>query len=36
LAKPEEYQDLRSFYQKVAAADQVQVVLDLPAGVKGN
>lgn len=36
LAKPEEYQDLRGFYQKVAAADQAQVVLDLPAGVKGN
>lgn len=36
LSKPEEYQDLRSFYQKVAAADQAQVVLDLPASVKGN
>jgi hypothetical protein len=27
LAKPEEYQDLRGFYQKVAAADQGQLVL---------
>jgi transglutaminase-like putative cysteine protease len=27
LAKPEEYQDLRGFYQKVAAADQEQLVL---------
>jgi hypothetical protein len=42
LAKPEEYQDLRGFYQKVAAADQEQVVLTMapaaqaaPAG-KGN
>ncbi|MDR3746536.1 MAG: transglutaminase domain-containing protein, partial [Acidobacteriota bacterium] len=26
-AKPEEYQDLRGFYQKVAAADQQQLVL---------
>jgi hypothetical protein len=41
-AKPEEYQDLRGFYQKVAAADQEQVVLTMapaaqaaPAG-KGN
>ena len=36
IAKPEEYADLRGFYQKVAAADQEQVVLDLPPGVKGN
>jgi hypothetical protein len=39
LAKPEEYQDLRGFYQKVAAADQEQLVLTAspaaPAG-KGN
>jgi len=39
IAKPEEYQDLRSFYQKVAAADQEQLVLTAspaaPAG-KGN
>ena len=36
-AKPEEYQDLRGFYQKVAAADQQQLVLSLapPVG-KGN
>jgi hypothetical protein len=36
-AKPEEYQDLRAFYQKVAAADQAQLVLTKapPAG-KGN
>jgi hypothetical protein len=27
LAKPEEYQDLRGFYQKVAAADREQLVL---------
>jgi hypothetical protein len=27
LAKPEEYQDLRGFYQKVAVADQGQLVL---------
>ena len=36
-AKPEEYQDLRSFYQKVAAADQAQLVLaKAPSAVKGN
>ena len=42
LAKPEEYQDLRGFYQKVAAAEQGQLVLTVapapaaaPAG-KGN
>ena len=36
-AKPEEYQDLRGFYQKVSAADQQQLVLttSAPAG-KGN
>ncbi|MGO8934993.1 MAG: hypothetical protein ACLPLZ_09105 [Terracidiphilus sp.] len=27
FAKPDEYQDLRGFYQKVAAADQGQLVL---------
>jgi transglutaminase-like putative cysteine protease len=33
FAKPEEYQDLRGFYQKVAAADQEQLVLTMsPAG----
>jgi hypothetical protein len=37
LAKPEEYQDLRGFYQKVAASDQQQLVLSASAaGVKGN
>ena len=40
LAKPEEYQDLRGFYQKIAAADQQELVLTsspaaAPAG-KGN
>jgi hypothetical protein len=30
IAKPEEYQDLRAFYQKVAAADQEQLVLTMP------
>jgi hypothetical protein len=36
-AKPEEYQDLRGFYQKIAASDQQQLVLTAapPAG-KGN
>jgi Domain of Unknown Function with PDB structure (DUF3857)/Transglutaminase-like superfamily len=34
LAKAEEYQDLRGFYQKVAAADQEQVVL--AAAPKGS
>ncbi|HVN93966.1 MAG TPA: DUF3857 and transglutaminase domain-containing protein [Terracidiphilus sp.] len=29
FAKPEEYQDLRGFYQKVAAADQAQLVVSL-------
>jgi hypothetical protein len=37
LAKPEEYQDLRGFYQKVAAADQQQLVLTTaPPATKGN
>jgi len=37
FAKPEEYNDLRAFYQKIAAADQAQLVLTKtpPAG-KGN
>ncbi len=36
-AKPDEYQDLRGFYQKVAAADQQQLVLTLaPSAAKGN
>jgi hypothetical protein len=36
FAKPEEYQDLRGFYQKVAAADQQQLVLTKSATQKGN
>jgi hypothetical protein len=36
-AKPEEYQDLRGFYSKVAAADQAEVVLTAAAApAKGN
>lgn len=37
-AKPEEYKDLRDFYQKVATADQQQIVLTTaaPAAAKGN
>jgi hypothetical protein len=37
FAKPEEYNDLRDFYQKVAAADQAQLVLTkTPTPAKGN
>ena len=36
FAKPEEYQDLRGFYQKVAAADQQQLVLTTSPTPKGN
>jgi hypothetical protein len=36
FAKPEEYQDLRAFYQKVAAADQQQLVLTASPASKGN
>jgi hypothetical protein len=37
FAKPEEYQNLRGFYQKVAAADQAQLVLaKTPHAGKGN
>jgi hypothetical protein len=36
IAKPEEYQDLRGFYQKVAAADQQQLVLTAAPAAKGN
>ena len=36
FAKPEEYQELRGFYQKVAAADQQQLVLTRAPEVKGN
>jgi hypothetical protein len=34
--KPEEYQDLRGFYQKVAASDQQQLVLSTTPAAKGN
>lgn len=36
IAKPEEYQDLRDFYRKVAAADQQQLVLAASQAAKGN
>lgn len=36
FAKPEEYQDLRGFYQKVAAEDQQQLVLALQPAAQGN
>ena len=36
FAKPEEYQDLRGFYQKVAANDQQQLVLTATQPAKGN
>ncbi len=37
FAKPEEYQELRGFYQKVAAADQAELVLtSAPAAPKGK
>jgi hypothetical protein len=35
-AKPEEYQDLRGFYQKVAVSDQQPLVLTSSAPAKGN
>jgi len=35
-AKPEEYQDLRGFYQKVAATAQAQLVLTSTPAAKGN
>jgi Domain of Unknown Function with PDB structure (DUF3857)/Transglutaminase-like superfamily len=35
LAKPEEYQDLRGFYQKVAAANQAELVLKSTGTGKG-
>jgi hypothetical protein len=34
--KPEQYQDLRGFYQKVAASDEQQLVLALSSEQKGN
>ncbi len=36
FAKPAEYKELRGFYQKVATADQQQLVLAAPAAAKGN
>jgi hypothetical protein len=36
IAKPEEYNDLRAFYQKVSAADQQQLVLTRTPAAKGN
>jgi hypothetical protein len=36
IAKPDEYQELRGFYQKVAAADQQQLVLTRAPESKGN
>ena len=36
LARPLDYQDLRDFYQKVAAADQGQLVFTVVAGQKGH
>jgi hypothetical protein len=36
ILKPEEYQDLRGFYQKVAASDQQQLVLTSSQAAKGN
>jgi hypothetical protein len=36
FAKSEEYQDLRAFYQKVASADQGQLVLTRTLAAKGN
>jgi hypothetical protein len=36
MAKPDEYNDLRAFYQKVAAADQGQLVLITSPTAKGN
>jgi len=36
VVDPKEYQDLRAFYQKVAAADQQQLVLTSAPSPKGN
>jgi hypothetical protein len=36
FAKPEEYQDMRGFYQKIAAADQAQLVLTRTPVAQGN
>jgi hypothetical protein len=36
FAKPEEYQELRGYYQKIDAVDQQQLVLTAPPATKGN
>jgi hypothetical protein len=36
ILKSEEYQDLRGFYQKIAASDQQQLVLTVAPETKGN
>ncbi|HEX4031571.1 MAG TPA: DUF3857 and transglutaminase domain-containing protein [Terracidiphilus sp.] len=36
LANPDDYQQLRGFYQKVAATDQQELVLDTATVAKGN
>jgi len=36
VIQPKDYQDLRGFYQKVAAADQQQLVLTISPAAKGN
>jgi hypothetical protein len=36
MAKPEEYQDLRGFYQKVAAAEQAELVLTVAPAAPGS
>jgi hypothetical protein len=36
FALPAEYQDLRGFYQKVATADQQQLVLTAASATKRN
>jgi hypothetical protein len=36
FAQPEEYSALRDFYQKVAAADQQQIVLTAATATAGN
>jgi hypothetical protein len=36
FVKPEQYQELRGYYQKVAAADQGQLVLTRDGATKGN
>jgi hypothetical protein len=36
IVKPEDYQSLRGFYQKVTGTDQQQVVLIASPAEKGN